>query len=144
MTETAERALAYHERKFNCSQSVLAAFAPQLGLPEATALKLASPFGGGVARQGEICGALTGALLALGLARGADSPAGKDATYRMGQEFLRRFRERHPAVTCRALLGASIRTPEEWQAARQSGVFESVCPAVIRTAAEITAAMMEE
>jgi len=143
MTDLPERALAYHEQKFNCSQSVLATFAPRLGLPEATALKLASPFGGGFARQGHVCGAVTGALLALGLARGSDTPAGKDETYRMGQEFLRRFQDRHPSLMCRELLGFDIRTSEEWQRANAAGVFQSVCPAVIRDAVEIARSMME-
>jgi C_GCAxxG_C_C family probable redox protein len=143
MTDLAERALAYHEQHFNCSQSVLAAFAPQFGLPEATALKLASPLGGGIARQGHVCGAVTGALLALGLARGADTPAGKDMAYRMGQEFLRHFQERHSSLQCRELLGFDIRTPQEWQQANAAGVFQSVCPVLIREAVEIARAMLE-
>jgi C_GCAxxG_C_C family probable redox protein len=143
MTTPPERALAYHEQKFNCSQSVLAAFADRLGLPEAAALKLASPFGGGFARQGHVCGAVTGALLALGLARGNDTPAGKDETYRMGQEFLARFQERHPSLQCRDLLGFNVRTREEWQQANAAGVFQSVCPILIREAAEIAQSMLE-
>ena len=93
----------FQGQSFNCSQSVLSAFAAQYGLDKETALKLASPFGGGVARRGEICGAVTGALLVLGLARGADKPAGKDEIYRLSQEFMRLFEEKHGTLLCREL-----------------------------------------
>ncbi len=98
-------------QKFNCSQSVFSAFATRLGLDKETALKLASPFGGGVARRGEICGAVSGALLVLGLARGADEPAGKDEIYRLSQEFMRLFEEKHATVICRDLLSTAISVP---------------------------------
>ena len=60
-----ELALDYFGRKFHCSQAVLAAFAPEVGLTEEQALKLGACFGGGM-RMGEVCGACTGALMVLG------------------------------------------------------------------------------
>ncbi len=61
-----QRAVEFFSLNYNCAQSVYAACATSEGMSEAQRLALAAPFGGGVARQGEICGALTGALLALG------------------------------------------------------------------------------
>ena len=78
MPTAPEIAVSTFAANYSCAQSVLSAFANQFGLPVQTALKLASPFGGGIARRGETCGAVTGALLVLGLARGADQPSGKD------------------------------------------------------------------
>ena len=65
MTHT-EKAIELFEQKFHCSQAVLAAFADELGLTEEQALKLGACFGGGMCK-GEVCGACTGALMALGM-----------------------------------------------------------------------------
>lgn len=144
MTNPSEIAIARFRQNFNCAQSVLVAFAPQMGLDESQALKIASPFGGGVARRGQICGAVTGALMALGLAQGADTPAGKEDAYLLGQEFLQRFESRHATILCRELLDCDISTPEGRQQARERGVFTTQCPLFVRHAAEIVQAMLSE
>ncbi len=110
MENSSERAVARYDQHFNCAQSVFSAFASQLGMDESLMLKMASPFGGGVARRGQVCGALTGGLMALGLARGADTPAGKEEAYRLGQDFLQRFEAIHKTILCRDLLGYDIST----------------------------------
>jgi len=122
---------------YNCSQSVFSAFAPQFGIPDDLALRLASPFGGGVSRQGHICGAVIGALMALGAGRGADLPAKKEETYRLGQELLRAFERRHGTLLCRELIGFDLSTPEGWKQAKEKGVFKKICPGVVRDAVEI-------
>jgi C_GCAxxG_C_C family probable redox protein len=144
MTDPAETAVSLFQSNFNCAQSVLAAFASHLGLEQGQALKLASPFGGGVARRGEICGTLTGALMVLGLVQGADTPAGKEDAYRLGQEFLERFESKHGAILCRELLGLDISTPEGRRQAQEKGLFTSLCPLFVRDAAEIVQAMLSE
>ena len=142
MTNPPEIAVARFRQNFNCAQSVFVAFAPQLGMDESQALKLASPFGGGVARRGQICGAVTGALMALGLAQGADIPDGKEDAYRLGEEFLQRFESRHVTILCRELIDCDIRTPEGLQQAREKGAFTTLCPLFVRDAAEIVQAML--
>jgi C_GCAxxG_C_C family probable redox protein len=140
MSDEADRAAQRLAEGFNCAQAVLGALAPALGLPVDAASKVAATFGGGIARMGDTCGAVTGALMAIGLARGAtrgDDQETKDEGYRVANEFLRRFGERHDTVECRALIGGSISTPEGMQAARDRGVFTTVCPALVRDAAEI-------
>jgi C_GCAxxG_C_C family probable redox protein len=124
---------------FSCSQSVFCAFASKLGIAEETALKLTSPFGGGVAHQGQVCGAVTGALLALGLARGSATLAEKDETYRIAEDFIRRFEERYGTLLCRELIGYDLRVPAEYQAAREQKVFKTLCPAFVGSAVEIVA-----
>ncbi len=144
VTTTPGKAVARFRQDFNCAQSVFVAFAPRLGLNESQALKLASPFGGGIARRGQTCGAALGGLMALGLALGADTPAGKEAAYRLGQEFLQRFESRHGSLLCRDLLGVDISTPEGHQSAREQGVFKSICPRFVQAAAEIVEEMLAE
>ena len=112
-------------------------------MPKETALKLASPFGGGVARSGEICGAVSGALMALGLARGNDTPEKKEETYHLAQEFLRRFEQKHQALRCRDLTGCELNTPEGHQKAVEKGVFRSLCPLLVSDAVEIVQAKLD-
>ena len=81
---------------FSCSQSVLAAFAPELGLDADAALRVSAAFGGGMGRTGGTCGAVTGALMALGLKYGATvaDPVAKERTYALTREFIARFEAR--------------------------------------------------
>jgi len=140
MTDPVQLAADRFAQGFNCAQSVLSAFAAEAGLSEETALRMAAPFGGGVARQGQVCGALTGALMVLGLRRGNVTPEGKDEAYRVAQEFIQQFRERNGAILCRDLLGHDLSTPEGLQAAREANVTARVCPALVKSAAELLSA----
>ena len=139
---TVEAALTHFDQGFNCAQSVLAPFAVQLGLDESQMLKLASPFGGGVARRGEVCGAMTGALMVIGLAQGSDTPSGKESIYALGQAFLERFEARHGTILCRELIHCDISTPEGFQQAREQAVFKALCPRFIRDSVEIIKAFL--
>jgi C_GCAxxG_C_C family probable redox protein len=128
------------EQGYSCSQSVFAAFAPDGGLTADTALRIAGGLGGGMGRLGEVCGAVTGAILAIGLAHGATRPdddAAKEATYTLVNELAGRFRRRNGSVLCRELLGMSIDSADLLQRARDEGVFGSTCPGLVRAAAEI-------
>ena len=124
---------------YNCSQSTFAAFAEQFGLPLDMALRIAAPFGGGIGRQGEVCGAASGALMALGLRFGGATPdkAGKEAAYAVAAEFLRRFEARTGHLRCRDLIQADMSTPEGLAAARERKVFTTLCPEFVAAAVEI-------
>jgi C_GCAxxG_C_C family probable redox protein len=143
MSTPAETAVAIFSQNFNCSQAVFSAFASQFGLEKETALKLASPFGGGMARRGEVCGAVTGALMALGLARGADKPADKEKIYQLSKEFTHIFEGKHGTLLCRDLLASDISTPDGWQKAKEAGKFTTTCPVLVRDAVEIVQRFLE-
>jgi C_GCAxxG_C_C family probable redox protein len=121
---------------------VLTAFASEFGLSDEMALKIAAPFGGGMARTGKTCGAVTGGLMALGLKYGYTTPGGRDATYGIAQKFMNHFEEKHGSTLCRELIGCDISTPEGLQKAHESGVTESVCPKVVHDAVVILQAML--
>jgi C_GCAxxG_C_C family probable redox protein len=123
---------------------VFTAFASEFGLSDEMALRIAAPFGGGMARTGKTCGAVTGGLMGLGLKYGFTAPDGKDAMYEIAQEFMRHFEERHGSLACRELIGFDISTPETRARAQQAGVFTTVCPFLVRDAAEIAQAMLAE
>ncbi|HVM71698.1 MAG TPA: C-GCAxxG-C-C family protein [Anaerolineales bacterium] len=143
MTTPAEIAATTFSQKYNCSQSVFLAFAQTLGLDRETALRLASPFGGGIARQGEVCGAVTGALMALGLARGTVTPADKERIYNLSRDFMQRFEQKHGTILCRNLIDCDISTPAGYQAATEKRVFTLICPLLVQDAAEIVQQLLE-
>jgi C_GCAxxG_C_C family probable redox protein len=132
---------------FNCAQSVFASHARQFDLESETALKLSSAFGAGMGRKGEVCGAVTGALMVIGLACGpslASDKETKERTYQLTSRFIDEFVKKNSSSLCRELLGFRIDHPEELEKARQAGVFASVCPRVVKEASEILDQLLAE
>ena len=120
-----------YARGFNCAQSIFSAFSAQLGVSSEFALRLAAPFGAGMGRAGEVCGALSGALMVLGLQYAKARPESKDEIYAITREFMEQFRQRHGSALCRELVGYDISTPEGLQAARDNSAFSVICPLVV-------------
>ena len=135
-----ERALDLFARQCNCAQAILATYGPAAGLDEQHCLKLAAPFGGGIGRLGETCGAVSGALMVLGLrytpANWPDASA-KAALYERVRDFVGRFKARNPSIICRELLGCDISTPEGAQLAQDRKLHQTLCVKYVRDAAEI-------
>jgi len=132
------------ENGFSCSQSILMAFSPQLGLPEMTASRIASTFGGGIARRGDTCGAVSGSLMVLGLKYGPSEQSDKEEIYEKANEFIERFEGINGNINCRKLISLDISQPEQLQAARESKVFKTICPKLVQSAARILVKLMEE
>ena len=104
----AERAEAYFTEGYNCAQSVVLAFADVLGVDEDTLKSVAAPFGGGMGRLREVCGAVSGMFIAAGLAKRPDTldRASKNALYALEREMAQSFRERTGSIVCRELLAS--------------------------------------
>ena len=95
-----------HDQGFNCAQTVLTACAEYTGLDRSTGLAIAGGFGGGL-RAGEVCGAISGAAMALGLCcphTTPDSPEEKARISAQAAELCKRFRVEFDCLTCRELL----------------------------------------
>lgn len=137
MTEAIQMAETLFLKGYNCAQAVLTAFASQFGIAEETALRLASPFGGGLARGGHVCGAVSAALMVLGLKYGAVTPEGKEEICRLTRQFLDRFREKGGSILCRDLLGVDLSTPSGLQEVKERNLFRTLCPNLVREAVEI-------
>ena len=133
---------------YNCSQAVLCAFEDITGLDTDTAARLASSFGGGVGRLREICGTVSGALLALGLICGYSDPHDPDAKkqhYHRVQEFARRFREQRGSIVCRELLKGVQTTPGNEPEERTPEYYaRRPCPQLAWQAAAILDEMLSE
>ena len=145
MNSKIETAAERFDKGFNCSQAVLSSFCEQFGLDYETALKIATGFGGGMHINGT-CGAVTGAVMVLGLKYGntEEDKQAKEKTYKKVIEFANRFSARNDSVKCHDLLGCDITTLEGVQIAREKGLFDSVCPKMVRDAAEILEEMLEQ
>ncbi len=135
-----QNAIRCFKEGFSCSQAVLSAFCEPLGLDRMTALKIAQSFGGGMARMGETCGAVTGAFMAIGLKHGrtrADDDKAKEKTYELVWDFVRRFRAEHGSIVCKELLGYDLSKEEDMKEAQEKMLFDDFCPKLVQTAAEI-------
>ncbi len=140
-----EDAQALFNSGFNCSQSVAAAYAEDLGLTRDDALRMSAGFGGGIARTGETCGALTGGLMVLGMKHGmtkADAQA-KERMYVIAQDFLKRVSARRSSLRCKDLLDADIATAEGRASMRERNTHATVCTPLIAEVTEILDEMLK-
>jgi C_GCAxxG_C_C family probable redox protein len=145
MSEKAEAAVSCFGEGFNCAQAILATYGVAFGLSRETALKTAAGFGAGMGRRGEVCGAVTGALMVLGLRYGYTEVTDKGAKgriYDLAQDLTGRFSAAHGTLLCRELLGCDLSTAEGVALARREGYFTGRCPRFVRTAAEILDAFL--
>ncbi len=116
-----------------------------MGLDARMALKIASTFGGGMG-LGSTCGALTGAMMVLGLAAGFSeySPEAKDATGDLNRDLVWRWQQRMGAIDCRDILQIDPTDKAQKQAARDAGVLAERCPNCVQAAVEIVHEMLHE
>lgn len=124
-----EKAAQYHVDGYNCAQSILAAMGEHTGLDEKTALAISAGFGGGL-RRGEVCGAISGGLMAVGLAcpfNDSSDTEAKQKIAKLAARLVNSCRDEFGAVRCAEL--------------KASGVS---CSALIQKMAEITENMILE
>ena len=132
-------AVQLFEGSYLCSQAVFAVFSEDLGLSKENAFKIGACFGSGM-RQGEVCGACTGALMALGLKYGDDKPKCDEVS----DKFFEEFKKENGSFICRDLLECDISTPEGVKQALDNNLFREVCPKMVASAVEITEKIMNE
>ena len=142
----AEDAVSIFRKGFNCSQSVLSAYAKDYGLTTIKAEKIAAGFGGGIGRMADTCGAVTGAIMIIGLKSGMstkDPLKANEVTYDLVSEFVRKFKVRHKSILCRELLGYDISNRQTLLEVRKLGLFRSVCPAYVKDAVDILEGLLK-
>ncbi len=149
MTEK-DRALELFMEGFNCSQSVFTAFAHRFGIDEDTAKRISAGLGGGVGRQREVCGAVSGAVMVLGSVRAAvsgDDSESKKENYELVREFCDRFRERHgDTIICREMLKIAAEKKETAKPDDRNAEYyaKRPCAKAVYDAAEILEEMIEK
>lgn len=127
-----EEAVQLFEDGYMCSQAVLAVFCEEFGLSRKQAFKISISFGGGM-RKGEVCGACTGAIMALGLKYGEN----KSKSDEMCVKFLDSFKKENGSYICRDLLDCDIRTEEGIKYAIDNNLFKEICPKMVESAVKI-------
>lgn len=144
MSKQGDAAYAWFLKGYNCSQSVVAAFAPQLGLTEEMALRLSAGFGAGIGRMREVCGAFCGVVTVLSMvyADPAD-PKDKSRMYALVQEAAEQYRTRNGgSIICRELLAKAGVAPAGGTAAeeRTADYYKKrPCPELCRICADLCA-----
>jgi C_GCAxxG_C_C family probable redox protein len=142
-----DKANEYFRNKFNCSQAVFTVFGTDYGLSENDCLKIGCSFGAGMGRQQMTCGAVTGALLAIGLKYGkalGDSEDKKQETYMKTREFFTEFIKIHGSSSCRELLvGLDMNDPKDYQKIIDQGLFDTNCEKYVADAVRIAEKIMK-
>jgi len=146
MNNDANKAVCLFSEGYNCAQSVLAACGEKYGLDNATAIKIAQAFGGGIGRTGNICGAVSGALMCIGLkypAKDGKDSSAKEKAHVLAQKFMAEFERKHKSILCRELLGCELATPEGRKKAHDSGAIKELCPKYVKDASNLICEILE-
>ncbi len=136
-----EQAVQIFRTGFNCAQSTFLPFTRDYNIDENHALKLATGFGAGMVYRGETCGAVTGAMMAIGLKYGrsiASDEQSREKTYQLINAFYDEFKKQNGSIICKELLGIDISTQEGKMKAGKEGLFQNLCPMLVKSAVEIT------
>ena len=135
-----QKAADYFEQDFNCAQSVLLTMQEYYGIRRNRLIpKLATAFGGGIGRRGSLCGALTGAIIAIGLKHGTNKASliEKEKAYEIALKFYDQFVKECGSPFCRELIGYDLTNPEELERQRKSNVRKEKCSHFVERAVEI-------
>ncbi|QRV22102.1 C_GCAxxG_C_C family protein [Lacrimispora saccharolytica] len=123
----------------DCSQVVAGAFAKESGVDQKLLRKISACFGGGM-HCGETCGAVTGALMVIGMKYGHSEEGDtrqKQVMMEKTGEFKRLFREQYPSCICRDLLGHDISEKEELDKVMEKGLLLQLCPRIVEDTIKI-------
>ena len=141
-----EKAIALFAQGYNCSQSVLTSFSGEFSLSEDDCLKIACAFGGGMGRRQLTCGAVTGALMVLGLKYGmgkGDEMSKKVNTYKKTAEFFEMFKKRNGSADCKDLLqGLDMNNASDLEKINELNLFQTTCYKCVKDAVEIAEKIM--
>lgn len=132
---------------YNCAQSVVLSFADDLKYSRELAQKMAAGFGGGMGKQQETCGAVTGAYMVLGLIRGEQVNNNDDLktrAYGSVQEFTRQFIAEYQTTNCKELIGCDLNTPEGSKQFKEEKIMENVCAGCVQKAVQIVEEVLNE
>ena len=148
MSTRKEKAMQSFWDGYNCAQCMVIAFSDLLTLDVDTALKMVSPFGGGMGRLREVCGSVSGMFMVLGFLKGYSEPGdydGKKELYEHVQELARRYEEANGSIICRELLGLDVKREDATPEKRTDEYYKKrPCAEKIGSAAEILEVYLNE
>jgi len=136
--KTAEIANKLFSSGFNCAESALLTVCEVLELKSDIVPKIATGFGGGVSRLGSICGALSGAIMAMGMVEGRNDPADSDAKlnlYKKAMVLIDAFNAEFKNTDCRELTGCDMLTEAGQKKFENEKIHEKICSKFVEFAA---------
>lgn len=146
--ERCQKAMGLFSEGYNCAQSLVLTFADLCDVDEKMLCTLASPFGGGIARTRETCGAVSGAVMIIGLLRGysnAETGQKKAQLYATTQEFIKKFTDEFGTTRCAKLLGKPDGKENPVPSSRNEHYFATrPCKQIVGTAAKMLAEYLNE
>ncbi|MDD6106784.1 MAG: C-GCAxxG-C-C family protein [Ruminococcus sp.] len=129
MSTKAEQAIAFHDKGYNCAQAVACSFCKEFGVDEEEMFRIAEGFGLGMGMM-EVCGALSGMMMIIGLQNSVGNldkgKATKGDTYKKVREYAAKFKEQNGSYLCKELKGV------------ETGKVLRSCPDCIRDAVALT------
>ncbi|MEA4932973.1 MAG: C-GCAxxG-C-C family protein [Lawsonibacter sp.] len=128
--DRADYAVECFSNGYSCSQAVFTAYCEDYGIDKKLGLKLSCPLGGGMGHTGQVCGAVSGALLVLGLKYGQDDVEDKHSktmNYLIVKDFINRFKALNGSTNCSELIQYDLSDDTQLASARQAGVFKTKC-----------------
>ena len=146
INEVMNKALSYFRSGYNCAESVLLAIAKDaLEIKSDLIPKIATGFGGGISRQGYVCGAVSGAVMGFGLKYGRNSTEELRAkTYNRVVEFYKQFQKRFGSIVCKELSGCDLSIIEGVRKFREENVHEAKCRYFVSSSIEIFMSLIDE
>jgi C_GCAxxG_C_C family probable redox protein len=138
--ERSEQAKDLFLSGYNCAQSVVLSFADDLKYSKELAQKISAGFGGGMGKQQETCGAVTGAIMVLGLLKGEEvnnNDELKSEAYASVKELTKEFTAVYNTTNCKELIGCDLNTPEGAAKFKEEKIMENVCTGCVAKAVEI-------
>jgi C_GCAxxG_C_C family probable redox protein len=141
MNEKAIEAANMFRDGYLCSQAVFAAYSEMLGLEKDLAFKIGNGFGAGIARRQEVCGAVSGAVMLIGLKYGKVDPndsIAHEKTFKLVNDFCAKFIEKNKSINCHELLGCDMAT------AKEKGLFSTLCKKCIMDSVDIVGEILED
>ena len=141
MSNKTETALQKFESGYNCAQSVLLAYCDDVNIDKSTALKISCGFGAGMGRKQEVCGAVTGGIIAIGAKYGRgedDEQSATEKTYEKTKELLDKFQTKHGTIICLELLdGCNLMTEKGQKYFQENRLKNKICSECVRDVVKI-------
>lgn len=139
--EIQDKAENYFNSGYNCCESVVLAVCDYMGVNKETPLKIATPFGSGMSRNGSNCGALSAAFISMGMTKGRENNEdSRDPAYIPADIIFNKFKEEYGTVSCREITCLDMRNPEV-MAQNKERLHKEICGPIVR---QVTDWILEE
>ncbi len=138
--ERSEQAKELFLTGYNCAQAVVLSFADDLKFSKELAQKMAAGFGGGMGKQQKTCGAITGAIMVLGILKGEkvnNNDELKSQAYGSVNELTREFVAEYHTTKCKDLIRCDLNTPEGSEKFKAENLMETVCAGCVQKSVQI-------